>query len=60
MAKYGNLKNDIITELQHDNTNKMTGAPSEDSYQPGHPPSLIRGYTVHMKFITGNFVAFGM
>ena len=23
-------------------TNKMTFAPSEDSYQPGHPPSLIR------------------
>ena len=28
-------------ELPHDKTNKMTCAPSEDSDQPGHPPSLI-------------------
>ena len=28
-------------ELQHDKTNKMTYAPSEDSGQPGHLPSLI-------------------
>ena len=27
-------------ELQHDKTNKMTCVPSEDSDQPGHPPSL--------------------
>ena len=27
---------------QHYKTNKMTCAPSEDSDQPGHPPSLIR------------------
>ena len=27
---------------QHDKTNKMTCAPSEDSDQPGHSPSLIR------------------
>ena len=26
-------------ELQHYKTNKMTCAPSEDSDQPGHPPS---------------------
>ena len=25
----------------HDKTNKMVCAPSEDSDQPGHPPSLI-------------------
>ena len=24
-------------------------APSEDSYQPGHPPSLIKVFAVHMK-----------
>ena len=28
-------------ELPRDKTNKMTCAPSEDSDQPGHPPSLI-------------------
>ena len=28
-------------EPPHDKTNKMTCAPSEDSDQPGHPPSLI-------------------
>ena len=27
----------------------MTCAPSEDSYQPGHPPSLIRVFAVRMK-----------
>ena len=27
----------------------MTCAPSEDSDQPGHPPSLIRVFTVRMK-----------
>ena len=30
-----------INELPHDKTNKITCAPSEDSGQPGHPPSLI-------------------
>ena len=33
-------------EPPHDKTNKMTIAPSEDSGQPGHPPSLIRGFAV--------------
>ena len=33
-------------ELPHDKTNKMTCAPSEDSDQPGHPPSLIRVFAV--------------
>ena len=32
-----------------DKTNKMTCAPSEDSDQPGHPPSLIRVFAVRMK-----------
>ena len=31
-----------IQQLLHDKTNKMTCAPSEDSDQTGHPPSLIR------------------
>ena len=30
-----------LNELQHDKTNKMTCAPSIDSDQLGHPPSLI-------------------
>ena len=29
-------------EPEHDKTNKMTSVTSEDSDQPGHPPSLIR------------------
>ena len=33
----------------HDKTNKMVCAPSEDSDQPGHPPSLIRVFAVRMK-----------
>ena len=36
-------------ELQHDKTNKMACAPSEDSDQPGHSPSLINVFTVSMK-----------
>ena len=33
----------------HDKTSKMTCAPSGDSDQPGHPPSLIRAFAVRMK-----------
>ena len=43
------LKLPITFEPAHDRTNKMTCAPSEDSDQPGHPPSLIRVFAVHMK-----------
>ena len=32
----------IPQHLYHDETNKIACAPSEDSDQPGHPPSLIR------------------
>ena len=39
----------LIYEPQHDKTNKMTCAPSEDSDQPGHPPSLIRVFAVRSK-----------
>ena len=34
---------------QHDKTNKMACASSEDSDQPGHPPSLINVFAVSMK-----------
>ena len=34
-------------ELQHDKTNKMTCAPSENSDQPRHPPSLISLRCLH-------------
>ena len=37
------------TEPPHDETNKMACAPSEDSDQPGHPPSRISVFAVHMK-----------
>ena len=36
-------------EPPRDKTNKMACAPSEDSDQPGHPPSLIGVFTVRMK-----------
>ena len=36
-------------EPPHDKTNKMACAPSEDSDQPGHLPSLIRVFAVRMK-----------
>ena len=36
-------------EPPHDNTNKMACAPSEDSDQAGHPPSLTRVFAVRMK-----------
>ena len=31
---------DIINEPEHDKANEMTRAPSENSDQPGRPPSL--------------------
>ena len=39
----------MVIERQHNMTNKMTCAPSEDSDQPGHPPSLIRVIAVRMR-----------
>ena len=36
-------------ESAHDKTYKMAFAPSEDSDQHGHPPSLIRVFAVRMK-----------
>ena len=42
------MRLDII-EPPHDKTNRMACAPSEDSDQPGHPPSLISVVAVRMK-----------
>ena len=36
-----NFKKYNVFEPPHDKTNKMACAPSEDSDQPGQPPSLI-------------------
>ena len=36
-------------EPSHGKTNKTACTPSEDSDQPGHPPSLIRVFAVGMK-----------
>ena len=36
-----------IIEQPHHKTNKIICVPSEDSDQPGHPPSLIRVLAVH-------------
>ena len=38
-----------VFEPAHDKTYKIACAPSEDSDQPGHPPSLIRVFAVPMK-----------
>ena len=35
-----------VFEPEHDKTYKMACAPSKDSDQPGHPPSLIRIFAV--------------
>ena len=43
------LQSKFTNEPQHNKTNKMICAPSEDSDQPGHPPSLIKIFAVHMK-----------
>ena len=36
----------VINESQHDTSNKINCAPSTNSGQPGHPPSLIRVFAV--------------
>ena len=46
------LQHDIcitIYEPEHDKTNNMTRAPSDDSSQPGDPPSLISHRCLHEK-----------
>ena len=44
-----NSKSQTSFEPRHDKTNKLDCVPSGDSDQPGDPPCLIRGFTVHMK-----------
>ena len=39
----------FLFESQHDKTRQSDCAPSENSDQPGHPPSLIRVFAVRMK-----------
>ena len=39
----------MLAEPAHDKTYKMACAHSEDSDQPGHPPSLIRVFAVRSK-----------
>ena len=47
-------------EPPHDKPNKMTSVPSEDSDQPGHPPSLISVFAVRSVGSLGrNFVSGG-
>ena len=41
----------IIYELEHNKTNKMICAPSNDLDQFGHLPSLIRAFAVRLKKI---------
>ena len=43
---------ELKIEPPHDKTNTMACAPSEDSYQPMRPQSLIRIFAVHMKKAT--------
>ena len=43
------LRQETRNEPPHNKTNKMACAPSEDLDQPGHPPSLIRVFTIRMK-----------
>ena len=43
----------LIYDPPHHKTNKMTCAPSEDSDQPGHQPSLIRVFAVRSKCSQG-------
>ena len=38
-----------LFEQSHDKTNKMACVPSEDSEQPGHPPSPIRVFAIRIK-----------
>ena len=44
-----NKSTEFIFEPVYDKTYKMACAPSEDSDQTGHPPSLIRVLAVRMK-----------
>ena len=39
------------TEPKHDRTNKITWAPSEDTGQPGNPPSLTEMFVLVLKTV---------
>ena len=41
------MSNSFTFEPEHDKTYKITSAPSEDSDQPGHLPSLISLHCLH-------------
>ena len=43
----------VLIERDYDKTTKMTYKPSEDSYQSGHQPSLIRTFGVRYIDSTG-------
>ena len=43
------LRHQKVFQPGHDKTNKMACAPSENSDQPGHRPSLIRVFAIGMK-----------
>ena len=50
-VSFGHISSFIIVcfdenEPAHDKTNKMACAHREDSYQPKHPPSIIRVFAV--------------
>ena len=47
MPSYGN--NEMSRRMTKPTKYQMTCAPSEDSDQPGHRPSFIRVFAVHMK-----------
>ena len=49
MSLQWTVKAETRDEPPHDKTNKMVCAPSEDSDQPGHPPSLTWVFPVCMK-----------
>ena len=50
MNTYYNSQNHVFPQYErpHGKTNNVACAPSEDSDQPGHPPSLIRDFAVCM------------
>ena len=47
-ARHNGVNSKLLKEPPHAKTNKIVCAPSEDSDQPGHPPSLIRVFAVRM------------
>ena len=57
MSYRKDMQNNAVADLEsrmktnepaHDKTKKMTCAPSEDSYNPGHPTSRIRVFAMRL------------